>query len=75
MQWTVDGVPLCTDASAQYAPQLVWDNTTGAIVSWYDYRSGQGDIYARRITPGGSATWTYDGTPVCAAAGSQSSTP
>jgi hypothetical protein len=71
VQWTVDGLPVCTDANAQYAPQVVWDNTTGAIVSWYDYRSGSGDIYARRVTPAGSAVWTYDGTPVCTATGSQ----
>jgi hypothetical protein len=69
--WTLDGVAVCTDASEQYSPVIVWDNTTGAIVSWYDYRSGQGDIYARRITPAGSPVWTYDGAPVCTATNGQ----
>jgi hypothetical protein len=69
--WTLDGVAVCTDAAAQYPTGIVWDNTTGAIVCWYDYRSGQGDIYARRITPAGSAVWTYDGSPVCTATGGQ----
>jgi predicted lipoprotein with Yx(FWY)xxD motif len=69
--WAADGVALCTDSDQQYNPVVVWDNTTGAIIAWYDYRSGQADIYARRVTPAGSAVWTYDGSPICTATGSQ----
>ena len=69
--WGLDGVAVCLDAAQQYGAGVAWDNTTGAIISFYDYRSGQGDIYARRITPAGAPVWTYDGTPICTAFGSQ----
>lgn len=70
--WPADGVGVCLDGAQEYAPVVAWDNTTGAIISWYDYRSGQADVYARRVTPAGAPVWTYDGTPICTASGGQS---
>ncbi|HKW15848.1 MAG TPA: T9SS type A sorting domain-containing protein [Candidatus Krumholzibacteria bacterium] len=63
--WGADGVAVCTEGSNQYYPSLAWDNTTGAILAWGDFRSGTGDIYADRITPGGNLVWTANGVPVC----------
>ena len=60
-----DGAPVCTNGSDQYGPQIVWDNTTGYSIAWYDYRSGSGDIYAQRFSPAGNPQWTQDGQPVC----------
>jgi len=38
VQWTADGVALCTAAGHQYYPVMVSDGAGGAIVAWYDYR-------------------------------------
>jgi hypothetical protein len=70
--WTADGVPVCTANSNQVAPQLVADGSGGAIITWHDYRSGQGeDIYAQRISSAGAPVWTQNGVIVCNAPGTQ----
>ncbi len=71
VNWTVDGVPLCTSAGEQYYPALVPDGAGGAIVTWFDQRSGNYDIYAQRIPAGGTVQWAADGVPLCTAAGTQ----
>jgi hypothetical protein len=66
--WTADGVAICAAANSQYTPQLVSDGTGGAIVTWYDYRSGTTyDVYAQRVLAAGTTTWTADGVAVCTA--------
>lgn len=69
VQWTADGVPLCTAAGAQDLPQIATDGSGGAIVAWQDPRSGTGDdIYAQRVNAAGAVQWTADGVLVCALA-------
>ncbi|MBI5710842.1 MAG: T9SS type A sorting domain-containing protein [Candidatus Eisenbacteria bacterium] len=71
-QWTADGVSLCTAANDQAAPTITSDGAGGAIVTWYDYRSGVGnDIYAQRVGAAGGRQWAADGAAICTAAGSQ----
>src|SRR6266850_812535 len=48
-QWTLDGVPLCIHAEDQEYPTITSDGAGGAIVTWVDERSGNGDIYAQRV--------------------------
>jgi hypothetical protein len=66
-QWTPDGVALCTAAWEQHHPAIVSDGSGGAIVTWEDERSDDGDIYARRVDAGGVPQWTGDGVVLCAA--------
>ena len=40
IQWTADGVALCTAANSQYDPRLASDGSGGAVVTWQDYRKG-----------------------------------
>jgi hypothetical protein len=68
VQWTTDGVSLCTAAADQYAPTIVSDAASGAIVVWYDYRDGESDLYAQRINASGAVQWTTDGVDFCPAA-------
>ncbi|MEM9324599.1 MAG: T9SS type A sorting domain-containing protein [Bacteroidota bacterium] len=72
-QWTANGVALCTAADEQLIPAIATDGAGGAIVTWIDKRPGGGnqDIYAQRITSGGSVSWTADGVAVCTASGQQ----
>lgn len=65
--WTANGVGLSGPASSEYAPVIVADGTGGAIVTWQDFRSGSGDIYAQRINPVGTPQWTPNGVWVSAA--------
>ena len=72
LQWTSGGVPVCTASRNQYSPQIISDGSGGAIITWYDYRSGSHyDIYAQRINLSGTVQWTTDGVAVCTAASSQ----
>ena len=52
--WATDGVAISTAANHQYVPQLISDNSGGAIITWQDYRSGTDlDIYAQGISASG----------------------
>ena len=70
-QWTANGVALCTAADGQYHPTIVSDGAGGAIVTWYDQRSGTTQIYAQRVNASGAPQWTANGVALCTAAGSQ----
>ena len=69
--WTANGVAVCTAAGGQSAPQLISDGAGGAIITWYDYRAGNYDIYVQRVSASGAVHWTSDGVAVCTAAGNQ----
>jgi len=72
VQWTADGVALCTAARVQYSPQIVSDGAGGATVTWRDDRSGSNyDIYAQRVDALGAVQWTTDGVALCTATGDQ----
>ncbi len=72
VQWTSNGVPLCTAPGAQQDLAMATDTQQGAIVVWQDQRGGPaGDIYARRVNEAGAPQWVADGVAVCAAAGAQ----
>ena len=77
VQWTTDGVPVCTAAFSQYEPQITSDGKGGAIITWYDYRNYnipingtvQGvDTFAQRLNSEGTVRWTTDGAAISTAA-------
>lgn len=68
VQWTGDGVALCTATRIQSVPVLAADGTGGAIVAWQDLRNGNennddDDIYAQRVNAGGFPTAVRPTTP------------
>jgi len=71
LQWNIDGVAICNAISDQYSPRLVPDAAGGAIITWYDNRAGNYDIYAQRINAAGVVQWTVDGVAICTATGNQ----
>ena len=72
VQWTSDGVAICTAANAQTFPTLTPDGAGGAIITWSDNRDGLSlNIYARRVNATGTVQWTADGVALCAAANNQ----
>ena len=71
VQWTANGVAICTATGDQALPKLAPDGTnptSGAIITWQDYSSGSNyDIYAQRVDALGNVLWTTNGVIVCAA--------
>ena len=70
-QWSANGVALCTAANNQFNPTIVTDGASGAVVAWYDGRSGTDDIYVQRVSAAGAAQWTSNGVALCTAANDQ----
>jgi predicted lipoprotein with Yx(FWY)xxD motif len=71
VQWTANGVALCTATENQSSPKIASDGAGGAIVTWSDDRSGDRAIYAQRVNGSGAAQWTKDGVALCTATGGQ----
>jgi len=71
VQWTTDGVVICEAASDQDEPKIASDGQGGAIITWYDFRTGKYDIHAQRIDTSGITLWEPDGAVVCMAAEDQ----
>ncbi len=70
VQWTANGVAVCTDANVQYYPRVISDDAGGIFIVWQDHRgpngpNGQSDIYAQRLDANGNALWTENGIGVC----------
>ena len=72
--WVQDGVALTATLTAtweQAYPTIVSDGAGGSIVTWYDYRNGNWDIYAQRVNASGVVQWGANGVALCTAAGGQ----
>jgi len=67
-QWTANGVAICTETHDQYSPTIVFDGSSGAIITWPDSRGG---IYAQRVDASGDTLWKADGVAICTATGDQ----
>jgi predicted lipoprotein with Yx(FWY)xxD motif len=66
IQWTVNGVTICTESNNKQDPQICGDGSGGAIITWSDYRSGSNyDIYAQRVNSNGIVQWDDNGTAIC----------
>jgi len=70
VQWTTDGLAICTEAASQGSQAIISDGSGGAIITWVDGRSGNGTgdkIYAQRIDSSGSihSGWITDGVAIC----------
>ena len=71
VQWTKDGLPVCTEPRDQYNPNMVSDGAGGVIITWWDKREIYGDIYAQRIDADGDFLWVEGGAAICIAKGNQ----
>jgi predicted lipoprotein with Yx(FWY)xxD motif len=71
VQWTANGVPLCTATGDQSNPTIATDGASGAIVTWFDYRNGNYDIFAQRIDASGTVQWAPDGVALNTLPGEQ----
>ena len=61
-QWTIDGLQVREAATWQSSPALVSDGAGGTIVTWLDWRDGNGSyLYTQRLNANGAAEWSPDG--------------
>ena len=68
VQWTVNGVAICTAGHHQQDPKIISDGSGGDIITWEDQRSGTNyDIYAQRIDISGLVQWAGDGVAISTA--------
>lgn len=72
-QWSGNGQVVCSSPNDQLEPKMLPDGTGGAIMTWIDFRSGNGftDVYCQRLNSGGSPMWLNQGVPVCVAPNTQ----
>jgi hypothetical protein len=64
LQWASAGVKIAASGNA-YGPEIATDGGTGAIITWYDFSTGDGDIYAQHINLAGTVLWPVNGAVVC----------
>ena len=69
--WPYNGIAISKAPSTQQTPSIIPDGQGGAIIAWEDYRSGQADVYAQRVSSTGAYLWTFNGVAVSAAVGYQ----
>ena len=62
VQWTNEGVAVCTAANKQVNARITGDGSGGAIFAWTDMRDNSTyAVYAQRINSAGTLQWTADG--------------
>jgi Secretion system C-terminal sorting domain len=72
MQWTNNGISICSSTGTQALPAMTTDGSGGAVITWDDNRSGTGsDIYAQRVNTSGIVLWSLDGVAISTASNSQ----
>jgi len=72
VQWTKDGIPICTEVNAQNSPCIATDGAGGAVIIWQDFRTNYADLCAQRINKNGESLWAKDSVLVCGTSGAQS---
>lgn len=71
VQWTANGIAVCTENGGKELAQIVSDGTNGAIIAWMDSRVSMSDVhlYAQKVDASGTVQWALPGVPICTAQG------
>ncbi|MDD1777769.1 MAG: hypothetical protein LUQ65_06320 [Candidatus Helarchaeota archaeon] len=69
--WTANGNAVCTATSDQKYPKICNTSSSGAIITWQDWRGSTWDIYAQKINSTGYMKWIADGAAICTAVNDQ----
>lgn len=65
VQWTTNGIPLCTATGSRFGPLVVSDEAGGAIIAWREERDADFGLFAQRVDASGALQWTSDGVTLC----------
>ena len=64
--WDSNGIMICDATGNQFGPVLISDNSGGALITWWDFRTmSHDDIYAQRIDATGNCVWDSNGVAIC----------
>lgn len=63
--WATNGNPASLAAMNQVGAQAVPDGAGGIILVWEDYRNGNADVFAQRLSAAGVPLWGSDGLAIC----------
>ena len=75
IKWGTNGKAITIAANDQTNPQIVSDDSGGAIIAWDDYRSGTNwDIRTQRIDSNGLVQWLTNGVGITGAGNDQRNT-
>lgn len=69
--WEQDGVPICVEPNLQDDFTAISDGNGGVIVVWEDWRDGNQDIYAQKLSSEGINIWEQNGIAVFKGEGDQ----
>ena len=72
--WSTDGVAVCEAEDSQGGVELIADGSTGAIITWVDFRTSAvtgRDLFAQRLDSAGQVSWAIGGVPVCTVGANQ----
>ena len=69
--WNPDGIEVCKVAALQDDFTAIADGSGGVIVVWEDWRSGNQDIYAQKVSADGKVVWKQNGIAVITDEGDQ----
>lgn len=69
--WEPDGLAVCIEETLQDDFVAASDGSGGVIIIWEDWRTGNQDIYAQRISADGMPIWKQNGIPVYTGQGDQ----
>jgi len=59
--WQLDGLDVCTGSATHQGPVAVSDAAGGAIITWFDERAWEANIYAQRVDALGDTLWPLNG--------------
>lgn len=71
VEWTSNGIPLCTAAGGQLYPKVIHDGFGYLQYVWQDFRNGNADLYLATTDRLGNIFTPANGLPLCTAAGEQ----
>jgi len=67
--WTANGVGVSIVAAQQSKPRAASDGSGGIIITWYDGRFADFDVFANRLDADGNVLWNANGLDISVAIG------
>ncbi|MCK9995193.1 MAG: T9SS type A sorting domain-containing protein [Candidatus Krumholzibacteria bacterium] len=60
--WINDGIAICVEPHMQLQPEIVSDDSRGAIILWYDHRfDGNPEVFGQKVAANGITKWPENG--------------
>ena len=69
--WLAEGIPVCVHTAIKTDMRAISNEKGDTIVVWEDWRNGNQDIYAQKISVDGHSMWEENGVPVYQGEGDQ----